>query len=232
LIERWQAVGEELIAAAADPAAPIPPAVPGVPRTVLDAAPPAPVGAPADGEDAAAEAEAADEAEAEAADAEAPAAPATDAWSVKLAERHAVEVAMDGLRLMSRLAYRLSDTYAEPSALAAGLQGPAAARVAEVLSSRQVCVGAGELARGNTPATLPSWYAFAEIEPGSEEGAEPAEPINYEREVPDDVAARAAAYLMTTLASAPELGVPALTSVTLKAECSRPRDWPSDRAPA
>lgn len=236
LIERWKAVGEELMAAAADPTAPVPPPAPGVPRTVLDA-PPAPAPAAvvedetAEGEEA--EAEAA-ETETEAAEAEAPA--ADDAWSRTLAERHAVEVAMDGLRLMSRLSYQLAETYAASTSLAAGLQGPAAARVGDVLAARQVCVSAGIPARGNTPATGPSWYAFAGAlpAPAVAEGEEPqpSEPIEYEREIGDAVASAGELFLTTDLATAPELGVTGLTSFSARVNCDRTSNWPSQRAPA
>lgn len=200
VLERWRVVTEELVAAASSPA----------PAAALAA----------DETDDETAADAADDEAAAAADDETEA----DPWTSKLAERHAIETAMDGLRILMRLSFELSDTFADPSALAAALQGPAAAHVQEVLAARKVCASAGAPARGDKPARLASWYAYADLVP---EGG--GDPITYEREVPDDVARLAEAYVTTTLATAPELGVSALASYVQKDECSR-REFPSERS--
>lgn len=157
---------------------------------------------------------------------QAAAAPAADPWSVKLAERHAVETGMDGLRILLRLSYQLAETYAAPASLAAGLEGDAAARVNDVLATRRVCASKGVPARGNSAATAPSWYVFADIytEPD-------AEPINYEREVRDEMAGLAEDFVTTELATARSLGVTSLDSFESKIDCPR-REFPSQNPPS
>jgi hypothetical protein len=152
--------------------------------------------------------------------AEAPA----DPWRAKLAERQAIETGMDGLRILMRLSFQLSQTYADPASLAAALEGDAASQVNVVLSSRRVCASGGNAPRGNTPATAPSWYAFADIIPT---GDDP--PVQYEREIIDDVAAMANAYVMDVLETAPSLNVTGFSSFHAKADCPL-REFPSERS--
>jgi hypothetical protein len=145
----------------------------------------------------------------------------SDPWTAKLAERHAIETGMDGLRILLRLSYQLAETYADPAALAASLEGDAAALVGDVLSSRRVCASKGMVARGNDAGTPPSWYFFADVFTDPD-----APPIDHEREVRDDMALIAEAYQETALALAPSLGVSQLRSFDMKIDCPR-REFPS-----
>jgi hypothetical protein len=146
---------------------------------------------------------------------------APDPWATKLAERNTVETAMDGLRILLRLAYQLEETYANPSSLAAALEGDAAAQVGDVLSSRRVCVSKGMPARGNDAGTFPSWYFFADVFTDPD-----AAPVEYEREVVDDMAILAEVYQEIELPTTPALGIRRLRSFDQKIDCVR-REFPS-----
>jgi hypothetical protein len=218
VLARWVVVNQELMDVARAPSAP---ALRGV-ETLADDED------AASGEDAAAEDAAAEEGDGESEEAAAPAVDPNNPWDVKRAERHAVETGMDGLRILIRLSNQIANRYADPSALAAALPGPAAARAPEVLAERAVCASAGRPPARNLAALPPSWYMFAGLDPVvNDDGEETAPAVDYEVEVVDDVARIAETFIDTELATAPSLGVSELTSYADKADCPR-RDFPSE----
>lgn len=140
-----------------------------------------------------------------------------DPYAEALARRDAVETGMDGLRILLRLTYKISNTFADPARVVAALEGDDAAHAPEALASRRVCASSGRASRQNQPGIAPSWFFFAD-------GVE----AEYEVEEFDPIAERAEDLLLSGLEAAPSLGVTRLRSFVTKADCALSR-FPSER---